>query len=192
MAKADLVKTVDETKDLTVFVPSNDAFAAIASIAANASVETIATVLKYHVIAGSVLYSTDLKNTTVKTLGGGSITVTVANGSVFVNQAKVIIPNVLVANGVVHVIDSVLNPGNTTVAPGTNGTVFPGASSASDVPFTSGVPSATLSGSDVPTAVASPSASIKPSSAGAPGAAYAMATGIVGAGVVFAGALMAL
>jgi uncharacterized surface protein with fasciclin (FAS1) repeats len=38
-------------------------------------------------------------------MSGMNLTVTVSNGSVFVNSAKVITPDVLVANGVVHVID---------------------------------------------------------------------------------------
>lgn len=50
-------------------------------------------------------YSTLLSNTTLPTVGGGNVTIRVENGSVFVNSAKVIIPDVLVANGVVHVLD---------------------------------------------------------------------------------------
>ena len=38
-------------------------------------------------------------------MSGGNVTITVTNGSYFVNSAKVILPDVLVANGVVHVID---------------------------------------------------------------------------------------
>lgn len=38
-------------------------------------------------------------------MNGGQLTITVNNGSVFVNSARVVLPDVLVANGVVHVID---------------------------------------------------------------------------------------
>ena len=51
-------------------------------------------------------YSTILSNTTLKTVAGANVTITVEGGSVFVNSAKVVTPNVLVSNGVVHVIDA--------------------------------------------------------------------------------------
>jgi uncharacterized surface protein with fasciclin (FAS1) repeats len=57
------------------------------------------------VVVGIVGYSSLLSNTTLTTVNGGNVTITVEDGSVFLNSAKVIIPNVLVANGVVHVID---------------------------------------------------------------------------------------
>lgn len=101
-----LVDTVDEARDVTIFAPSNAAFAAIASAASNLSVEAAADILQYHVVAGSVIYSSLITgNTTLETLGGGNITISVIDGSVYVNSAKVITPDVLVANGVVHVID---------------------------------------------------------------------------------------
>jgi len=139
-----LLGAVNGLKDVTIFAPNNSAFSNIASVLANASKETLVSTLEYHVINGSKpLYSTSLSNTTVKTLQGNELTVRIINGSVFVNGAKVITPDVLIAGGVVHVIDQVLNPSNTTAAPsGTSGVVaFSGASSASDTPFTSGVPS---------------------------------------------------
>ena len=55
---------------------------------------------------GTVGYSSDLMNgTTLTAMNGGSLKVTVENGNYFVNSAKVLTPDVLVANGVVHVID---------------------------------------------------------------------------------------
>lgn len=46
-----------------------------------------------------------MNGTTLTALNGGNLTVTIVDGDVFVNSAKVVTPNVLVANGVVHVID---------------------------------------------------------------------------------------
>jgi uncharacterized surface protein with fasciclin (FAS1) repeats len=66
----------------------------------------ITSILTYHVVNGTVGYSSDLKNgTSLMTLEGGNVTITIMNGTVFVNDAKVVVPNVLVAGGVVHVID---------------------------------------------------------------------------------------
>lgn len=46
-----------------------------------------------------------MNGTSMKTLAGGNVTVTKDGDSVFVNSAKVLVPDVLVANGVIHVID---------------------------------------------------------------------------------------
>ena len=140
------------------------------------------------VIKGSVLYSSLLMNgSSAKTLQGNNVTVTLSNGTVFVNSAKVVIPDVLVANGVVHVIDNVLNPNDTSAAPiatATTQTVaFSGASSATAVPFTSGVPapSTTIGGGAV---VATSTAAAAASSSS--GAAAPMKTGAIGAAALFA------
>ena len=38
-------------------------------------------------------------------LNGEKLKITITDGTIFVNSAKVVTPNVLFANGVVHVID---------------------------------------------------------------------------------------
>jgi uncharacterized surface protein with fasciclin (FAS1) repeats len=105
LTMANLVSTVDGLKDVTIFAPSNAAFQAIGSAVGSLTTDQLTSILTYHVVVGSVGYSSILTNTTLKTVNGGSVTITVEGGSVFVNSAKVIIPDVLVANGVVHVID---------------------------------------------------------------------------------------
>lgn len=90
---------------MTIFAPSNAAFQAIGSALPNLTTDQLTSILTYHVVQGTVGYSSLLRNTTLKTVGGGNVTITVQGGSVFVNSAKVIVPDVLVANGVVHVID---------------------------------------------------------------------------------------
>lgn len=73
--------------------------------------DTLVKTLTYHVVNGtSPFYSTKLSNTTVKTLNGAELTIRIMNGSVFVNNAKVTIPDVLIAGGVVHVIDQYVLP----------------------------------------------------------------------------------
>lgn len=144
LAQANLVNAVDSLTDVTIFAPSNAAFQAIGSALGNFSTEQLASILTYHVVNGTVGYSSMLSNTTLTTVGGGQITIRIENGSVFVNSAKVITPDVLVSNGVVHVIDGVLNPNNTSAEPPSSGAstttgAFTGASSATNVPFTSGI-----------------------------------------------------
>lgn len=108
----DLISTVNDTPDLTIFAPTNDAFQAIGSALANLSTTDLASILAYHVVNGTVAYSTDLQNgSSVQTANGANLTVTInENGTVFVNAAEVIVPNVLVANGVVHIIDKYVLP----------------------------------------------------------------------------------
>jgi len=187
-----LVSTVNSAKDVTIFAPSNAAFGAIANLAANLSTSAAASILQYHVVAGSVIYSTLITgNTTLKTLGGGELKVSVINGSVYINSAKVTVPDVLVSNGVVHVIDGVLNPSNTTATPNPSTTVpaFNGASTASggSIPFTSGVTAATTV--TQPTASGAPGAGAgvgtSSSRAGAP-----MATAAIGLSALFGGAMV--
>ena len=106
LMSAKLVEAVDSARDVTVFAPNNAAFQAIGSALPNMTTQELARVLEYHVVNGTVGYSSMLSNDTMlKTMNGENVTVTMVNGTVYVNSAKVIVPDVLVANGVVHIID---------------------------------------------------------------------------------------
>ena len=114
--------------DVTVFAPNNAAFQAIGSATGNLTMMELANILEYHgkrvllvlqnillissslVVNGTVAYSSTLKNETVMAMNGVNLTITVEGSDVFVNSAKVVTPNVLVANGVVHVIDKYVSP----------------------------------------------------------------------------------
>lgn len=159
--------------------------------------------LGYHVINGTVAYSSTLTNgTSVPTLAGPNVTITISDDDVFVNSAKVVIPDVLVANGVVHVIDGVLNPNATAAAPNpeaeTQSAAFPGASSLATVPFTSGVPAPTVAigggaggaagGGGGGQETGAPPATGSAAGATPTNAAMPMRTGAMGAAALFAGA----
>jgi uncharacterized surface protein with fasciclin (FAS1) repeats len=182
LTKADLASTVDELMDVTIFVPSNEAFDAIGNLVGNLTKEDLTKILEYHVINGTVAYSTSLMNMSVPTLGGENVTISIINDEVFVNSAKVTVPNVLVANGVVHVIDAVLNPSNTTAMPNpsesTAAPAFSGASS-TDAGLTSGVPT--------PTQTAATESAPGATSSSSSGGAMPMATGAVNVAALFGG-----
>jgi uncharacterized surface protein with fasciclin (FAS1) repeats len=190
LTSADLVETVDYLSDVTIFAPNNAAFEAIGSALPNLTTEDLTSILQYHVIQGTVGYSTLLQNGSVQTVQGNNVTIEIVDGDVFVNSARVVVADVLVANGVVHVIDNVLNPNNATATANpseeTGSPAFSGASSASSVPFTSGVPTPTASAAteSAPGATGASSSST--------GAAMPVNTGAIGAAALFGGAALVM
>lgn len=186
---SDLIETADTLPDTTFFIPNNEAFAAIGSALPNISQEMLSSLLQYHVVNGSVFYSTDLADTpSLRTAAGPNLTITIEGENVFVNGAEVVIPDVLVANGVVHVIDNVLNP-SATAGPSPSATAgtpaFSGASAVTSLALTDGVPAASTTlagGAASASAVVSSSAAASSSS----GIAAPMQTGAIGAAALFA------
>lgn len=196
---ADLGGDLSEARDITVFAPNNEAFARIASLGGELEQDQLKDILEYHVVEGRVLYSDMISNTTLDTLDDDKqLNITVIDGSVFVNNAEVVIQDVLVANGVVHVINNVLNPDNTTAVPDpsastpapafTNGATASGGAN----PFTSGV--------EAPTTTAPVATGANPGAGSAGGdeetssseeAAMPMRTGAVGVAALFGAGVVA-
>jgi hypothetical protein len=127
---------------VTIFCPNNDAFQKLAGTpgANNITDEQLAEILQYHVVQGAVGYSTTLSNDQkLPTLAGEDLTITIDDeGAVFVNNARVINSDILIANGVLHVIDTVLNPAEADAAPPSTEEEA-SATLGSVVPFTSGI-----------------------------------------------------
>ncbi|UQC91529.1 uncharacterized protein CLUP02_17065 [Colletotrichum lupini] len=130
--------------DYTIVVPTDEAFKSIGSVLETASLETLQEVLRYHIIPNNVIFSPSLGNVTVPSLQGTNLTFTVLpDGSAWVNNARITFPNTILFNGVAHVIDSVLSPGNfdrsslKPASPASERVAFSGASSVSSLPFTS-------------------------------------------------------
>jgi len=185
-----LLDAVDTIPDVTIFAPTTEAFSDIGSVLANASTEDIANILTYHVVNGTVGYSSGLQNGTVLTaLNGVNLTITIGEeGRIFVNNARVTIADVLVANGVVHVIDEVLNPSNATIANPSEEEgegAFPGATPVSELPFTSGQPTPTTSVNQGATGSGAAPGATSTSSGAAPAV---VKTGSVGMGALLGAA----
>lgn len=101
-----LTATIDSLRDLTVFLPINAAFQAIGSAVANISAPSLAAILAYHAVNGTVAYSPSLANGTMLTaMNGEALEVTVVNGTTFVNSAQVLTKDLETSNGVLHIID---------------------------------------------------------------------------------------
>jgi uncharacterized surface protein with fasciclin (FAS1) repeats len=110
---AGLADTLKGDGPFTVFAPTDEAFAKIPKDQLNALMANktqLTALLTYHVVPGKVM-STDLKNgMSVKTIPGGNLIISLANGGVMVNDAKVVQADIVCSNGVIHVIDTVLIP----------------------------------------------------------------------------------
>jgi uncharacterized surface protein with fasciclin (FAS1) repeats len=110
---AGLVETLSGTGPFTVFAPTNAAFAALPEgtvEALLADIDALTNILTYHVVGGKAM-STDLSDgLKVKTIQGKNIVVTFREDGIYINEAKVIIADLVAGNGVVHVIDVVLIP----------------------------------------------------------------------------------
>jgi uncharacterized surface protein with fasciclin (FAS1) repeats len=104
-----LTKTV-ATEKLTVFAPSDYAFARLGLNPSNiGQVPNLKEILLYHVLGGRV-YSRDLKPGFVPTLNGAAVEVSFKQGKTFINNAGVVLTDLRAFNGVIHIINSVLMP----------------------------------------------------------------------------------
>ena len=108
---AGLVDTLKGKGPFTVFAPTDEAFAKIPKAQLDALLADkakLTAVLKYHVVAGSVM-SKDVHAGMVKTVQGSSLTVSTMGG-VKVDNANVTAVDIVADNGVIHVIDTVILP----------------------------------------------------------------------------------
>lgn len=111
--KAGLVKTLSGETKYTVFAPTNAAFAAVPKKTLNALLDDKALlrkVLLYHVLPGSVPASQVVKREGAKTAEGSRVEFSLKGKRAFVNDARVITPDIRTSNGIVHAINGVLIP----------------------------------------------------------------------------------
>ncbi|MBD0838888.1 fasciclin domain-containing protein [Streptomyces sp. TRM68416] len=113
--KADLVDTLNNAQDITVFAPTNDAFAKIPKATLDKVLNDkaqLTKILTYHVV-GQKLAPKDLESGSFDTLEKSKLTTSGSGESYTVNDsAKVVCGNVQTANATVYIIDSVLMPGS--------------------------------------------------------------------------------
>jgi uncharacterized surface protein with fasciclin (FAS1) repeats len=113
--KAGLVSALSGKSKLTVFAPTNAAFAKLPKATlkkVQSDKKLLTSILTYHVVKGAVPASkvVQLNGKSVKTLNGKSVKIAVKSGKVYVNKAKVTKTDVKASNGVIHVINQVLIP----------------------------------------------------------------------------------
>jgi uncharacterized surface protein with fasciclin (FAS1) repeats len=117
---AGLGDTLKGAGPFTVFAPTDDAFGKVpqATLDALAADPTgvLAKVLTYHVVPSKIMAADIKDGMKVKTVEGSELTFSIKDGQVYVNDAKVVTPDIATSNGVIHVIDSVLLPPDATPA----------------------------------------------------------------------------
>jgi len=112
---AGLVETLNGPGPFTVFAPTDEAFAKLPEgtfEALAADVPTLTNILLYHVVPGKVLAADVVELTSADTALGQPLAIRVEDGKVYVDEAQVLITDIEASNGVIHVIDTVIVPGD--------------------------------------------------------------------------------
>ncbi|KAM4065340.1 fasciclin domain-containing protein [Hirsutella rhossiliensis] len=203
---AGLMPAVADRSNVTVFAPQDAAFALVGGGLEKMKTAELARVMSYHIVRGQVLVSSALANgSKLETLAAPSeagtprpVTIRQAGNNKYVDSAQIIQPDILIANGVLHVVSSVLSPdAGTAAVPNPDSAIQPPVFPVSRArhPFTSALPCTTncpVASSDVLEAASTPSTTFFLASSskgvGAPGAACtahvagAAAIGLLGVG----------
>ena len=113
---AGLVDALKADGPITVFAPTDEAFAqlpegTVENLLKPENKEQLVAILTYHVVPGKVDAAKVTKLDSAETLQGESISIDVKDGNVYVDNAQVITADVSASNGVIHVIDRVILPG---------------------------------------------------------------------------------
>ena len=112
---AGLVDALSGDKALTVFAPTDDAFAklpkdTVATLLKPENKDKLKAILLFHVVEGRVYSEDALAAKSAATLQGSKVEITVKDGAAYVNGAKILATDVDASNGVIHIIDSVILP----------------------------------------------------------------------------------
>ena len=116
---AGLVDTLKGPGPFTVFAPTNDAFKALPPgtvdmLLKPENKDKLKAILLYHVHPGAGIMAKDASTMSLSTADGDKmLTIVVKDGTVMVNDAKVIKADIVCKNGVIHWIDKVLMPPTT-------------------------------------------------------------------------------
>ena len=115
LAAADLVGTLKGEGPFTVFAPTDAAFAklpagTVDSLLKAENLDQLTAILTYHVVPGAVTAEQVVGLTEAATVNGQSIDISLSGETVMVDDATVIVTDIMATNGVIHVIDGVILP----------------------------------------------------------------------------------
>ncbi|KAJ4421059.1 hypothetical protein N0V82_003963 [Gnomoniopsis sp. IMI 355080] len=116
--KTGLADELMEAKDVTILVPDNQAFEKVFGALSELPTAELRNVLAYHIIPDRVLYSSELQHqgqfcthaTSNDKAEPLNVTITVAGNNRYIDSSAIQDPDIMIANGVAHIIADVLNP----------------------------------------------------------------------------------
>jgi len=112
---AGLVDTLKGKGPFTVFAPTDDAFkklppGTLDDLLKPENKEKLKGILTYHVVPGKVMAKDVVKMKSAKTVNGQTLTISMKDKAVMVDNATVTKIDIGCSNGVIHVIDTVVLP----------------------------------------------------------------------------------
>jgi transforming growth factor-beta-induced protein len=112
---AGLAETLSGEGPFTVFAPTDAAFAKIPEATLKdllkpENKDKLIAILTYHVVPGRVFSEGALEAKSAKTVQGASVKISVKDGAAYIDNAKIVTTDINAANGVIHVIDTVIMP----------------------------------------------------------------------------------
>ena len=109
---ANLTETLSSDGPYTVFAPTDDAFKKLPTGRMDTLLDDpqgdLLQILLYHVVSGKVMAADLQELTSAETLQGGTLPINISNGKITVDGATVIVTDIECSNGVIHVVDTVL------------------------------------------------------------------------------------
>ncbi|EJK76797.1 hypothetical protein THAOC_01422, partial [Thalassiosira oceanica] len=115
LSAAGLGTALDGTGPFTVFAPTDEAFGKLPQETVQylrdpANSDQLMNLLLYHVVPATNAVSFTLQDGPLETLSGSELTVQTDSSGITINDARVVDPDVIASNGIIHVIDQVLIP----------------------------------------------------------------------------------
>ena len=112
---AGLVDALKGDGPITVFAPTDEAFAAlpegtVESLLKPENKDKLAAILTYHVVPGKLPASEVVGLDRVETLNGQKPSIEVTDGGVRIDNAQIVKTDIKASNGIIHVIDAVILP----------------------------------------------------------------------------------
>lgn len=108
--KASLTDVLMSPGPFTLFAPNDEAFTRMNTHAMLDDVETLKSVISYHLAAGRHKFDDISKMETLGTENGKSLTITIDEGDTVVDNGKFIKTDIECSNGIIHVVDNVFQP----------------------------------------------------------------------------------
>jgi len=111
----ELVGTLKADGPYTVFAPNDEAFAKLPEgtlemLLLPENKDKLVSILTYHVVPGKVTAAEVVTMDSAPTVNGSNLAIRVDNGTVFINDSRVIATDIGASNGIIHVVDSVILP----------------------------------------------------------------------------------